>query len=146
MIIYTDGASSPKSHHGAGGWGWARSDKTAENSGNTLNTTNQRMEMYAAYDAMLNHPGVDVEIVSDSQYVVKCFNDGWYRKWQKNGWKNGKKEPVANQDLWEEMLSARALCASVKFTWVRGHDGNEMNEYVDKLAVNAKKQIIKEQG
>ena len=75
-------------------------------------------------------------IVSDSTYVVHCFRDRWYVKWQRNGWKNSKKEPVANVDLWKPLVEL-VLERRPEFRWVKGHSGNPMNDLVDRLAVAA---------
>ena len=145
--VYTDGACSKK---GQGGWGWATEEKNVLGDplrfgwGAEQNTTNQRMEMSAAIQALYNLKG-DLTIVSDSKYVVDCFNEKWYVKWFKNGWKNSTGKPVANQDLWE-LLFQLVLGRQVVWEWVRGHNGHPMNEYVDKLAVEAKERGIKEHG
>lgn len=98
-------------------------------------TTNQRMEIVAAFCAVQSLEGT-VHIVSDSTYVVNCFRDEWWRGWIARGWKNSKKEPVANRDLWEpfvELVQQR----DVTFSWVKGHSGDPMNDLVDQLAVAA---------
>ena len=89
------------------------------------------------YEAMVALPGPLI-IVSDSTYVVNCFNKKWYVNWQRNGWRNSQKQPVANQDLWKPMV---ALYDASKhtFQWVKGHSGNRMNDLVDQLAVAASK-------
>lgn len=74
-----------------------------------------------------------IEIYSDSAYVVNCINDGWYKKWQVNGWLNSQRKPVANQPLWEKLIALLPY-ADFKFIKVKGHDGNEYNEIADELA------------
>lgn len=104
-------------------------------SGHDPATTNQRMEITAAFRAVESISGA-VHVVSDSTYVVNCFRDGWWKGWIARGWKNSKKEPVANRDLWEpfvELVEAR----DVTFAWVKGHSGDPMNDVVDRLAVAA---------
>jgi len=133
IYVYTDGASSPD---GTGGWAWA-SDEETYASGSASETTNQRMEMIAALEAMKAHSGQPLVIVSDSQYVVKCFNDKWYKKWLKNGWKNSTGADVANREIWEQMIHEYNR-GEVYFEWIKGHSGNAMNDFVDALAVSAK--------
>ncbi|HSC85894.1 MAG TPA: ribonuclease H [Polyangiaceae bacterium] len=132
-IIYTDGACS--GNPGPGGWAWAI-EKGAYKSGAEKQTTNQRMELKAALDAVESNPG-PLEIVSDSTYVVKCFTDKWYAGWMKRGWVNSKKEPVANRDLWEPLIRLVLERKNVTFRWVKGHSGHPMNDLVDRLAVEA---------
>jgi len=100
-------------------------------------TTNQRMELTAALEALRVIEG-PVEVVSDSTYVVNCFRDGWWKGWLKRGWRNAKKEPVANRDLWEPLIDLyRERVDDVVFTWVKGHAGDEYNDIADRLAVEA---------
>ena len=77
-----------------------------------------------------------VDLYSDSQYLVKAFNDRWIDGWQKNNWKNSKKEPVKNRDLWERLLAAKKP-HDVNFIWVKGHAGHPGNERCDILATTA---------
>lgn len=77
-----------------------------------------------------------VRLYSDSQYVVKAFNDHWIDGWQAKGWKNAKREPVKNVDLWQRLLAAKAP-HDVTFIWVKGHAGHEENERCDGLATSA---------
>lgn len=132
-IAYTDGACS--GNPGPGGWAWATGPERFA-SGPAEHTTNQRMEIQAAYEAVKALPG-RLEIVSDSTYVVKCFNDGWWRGWLKRGWTNSQKKPVANRDLWEPFIQLVRERADVTFRWVKGHSGDPMNDFVDELAVEA---------
>jgi len=131
-VVYTDGAC--KGNPGPGGWGWVVPDGLRSNGGEPL-TTNQRMELTAALDALRSLPG-PVVVVSDSTYVVNCFRDGWWKGWIKRGWKNSKKEPVANRDIWEPLIELyRSRSDEIEFRWVKGHAGNEWNEVADELAV-----------
>jgi ribonuclease HI len=133
--IHTDGAC--RGNPGPGGWAWAR-DAEHYASGADAHTTNQRMEVYAVIDALHENPEGPIEIVSDSTYVVKCFNDKWHVGWLRRGWKNSQGQPVANRDLWEELLPlALNSGRSVTFSWVKGHSGDPMNEFVDSLATLA---------
>lgn len=139
VVVYTDGACS--GNPGPGGWGWAVApDGEPCGSGGDEQTTNQRMELQAVLEA-LRALGVGVEagpvtVVSDSTYVVNCFRDGWWRKWRRNGWKNSKKEPVANADIWQPLVDL-VEAGDVTFRWVKGHSGDPMNDLVDQLAVDA---------
>jgi ribonuclease HI len=136
-VIYTDGACS--GNPGPGGWAWAMAPTgEPQGSGGAASTTNQRMELQAVLEALraidLNEGRV--EIVSDSTYVVNCFKDRWYLGWQRNGWRNSKRQPVANDDLWRPLIDL-ALSGPVSFRWVKGHSGDPMNDLVDALAVAA---------
>ena len=120
--LYTDGACS--GNPGPGGWGAILKymDKTRELSGGEENTTNNRMELTAVIEGFkaLKREGLEIEVFSDSSYVMNCFRDKWYVNWQKNGWKNSKKEPVENRELWEELI-ALAEKHKVSFYRVKGH-------------------------
>lgn len=131
-VAYTDGAC--RGNPGPGGWAWAVPGGRWE-SGYDPATTNQRMEIMAAYRAVQALDG-PVHIVSDSTYVVNCFRDGWWEGWIARGWKNSKKEPVANRDLWEPFIEL-VRSTDVTFAWVKGHSGDPMNDVVDRLAVAA---------
>ena len=131
-VAYTDGAC--RGNPGPGGWAWAIPGGGWA-SGHDLATTNQRMEIVAAFRAVQSIEGA-VHVVSDSTYVVNCFRDRWYEGWRSRGWKNSKKEPVANRDLWEPFIEL-ALERATTFDWVKGHSGDPMNDLVDRLAVAA---------
>ncbi len=138
--IYTDGACS--GNPGPGGWAAVlmHGDKKKEISGGAEQTTNQRMEMKAAVEALkaLKY-SCRVNLYSDSAYLVNAFNQGWLNKWLKNGWQTSQKKPVENRDLWEELLSL-ADKHEVKFIKVKGHSDNKYNNRCDKLA---REEIIK---
>jgi ribonuclease HI len=137
VLIYTDGGCTP--NPGPGGYGvvliYGSSRK--ELSGGYRRTTNNRMELTAAIRGLeaLREP-CQVQLFSDSQYVVNGIGKGWARKWQANGWRLSDKRPAENRDLWERLL---ALCEThrVQFEWVRGHNGNVENECCDRLAGGA---------
>ena len=93
------------------------------------------MEICAVLEALRANEG-ELTIVSDSTYVVNCFRDRWWAKWERNGWKNSKREPVANRDLWMPLIEL-VKSLDVTFRWVKGHSGDEMNDLVDQLAVAA---------
>jgi ribonuclease HI len=100
-------------------------------------TTNQRMEVTAVLRALQSLPG-PLHVISDSTYVVNCFRDKWWEGWKRRGWKNTAGKPVANQDLWKELLEvALDDQRSVTFAWVKGHSGDRMNDEVDRLATEA---------
>ena len=131
--VYTDGAC--RGNPGPGGWGWAVQDGP-EGSGHDPATTNQRMEVRAAYEAIKAIPGPLV-VVSDSTYVVNCFKNAWWKGWRTRGWLNSAKKPVANRDLWEPLIDLVEARGDVSFRWVKGHSGDPMNDRVDQLAVEA---------
>ena len=132
-VVFTDGACL--GNPGPGGWAWAEPGG-AFASGAERRSTNQRMEITAAYEAVRAHPG-PLEIVSDSTYVVNCFRDRWWEGWIKRGWKNTAKKPVANRDLWEPFVELVRTRTDVTSRWVKGHSGDKMNDLVDQLAVEA---------
>ena len=103
--------------------------------GSDADTTNQRMELTAVLRAIENLPG-ELEVHSDSTYVVNCFNDKWYEGWISRGWKNSQKKPVANRDIWEPLITLYLERSDeISFVWVKGHSGNTFNEIADQLAV-----------
>lgn len=132
-FVYTDGACS--GNPGPGGWAWAI-DRDRFASGSERPSTNQRMEIRAALEAVTALSGPLV-VVSDSTYVVNCFRDQWWDGWLKRGWTTSAKKPVANRDLWEPLVLAVRERGDVAFQWVKGHSGHEMNDLVDQLAVAA---------
>jgi ribonuclease HI len=133
--FHTDGAC--RGNPGPGGWAWASGPEEYA-SGAASHTTNQRMEIQAVIEALKEHPDGSIEIVSDSTYVVKCFHDSWYVAWRRRNWKNAKGQRVANQDLWEQLLPlALESGRDVTFSWVKGHSGDRMNDFVDELATQA---------
>ncbi|HEX4866683.1 MAG TPA: ribonuclease H [Acidimicrobiales bacterium] len=132
-VVYTDGACS--GNPGPGGWAWAVPGGRFA-AGPADHTTNQRMEITAALEAVRALPG-PLEVVSDSTYVVNCFRDRWHEGWIKRGWKNSQRQPVANRDLWEPFIELVLERRDVTFRWVKGHGGDVMNDLVDRLAVEA---------
>lgn len=140
VTIFTDGASSGKAD-APGGWAAILIYGSTEHAimGYEAKTTNQRMEMTAAIRGLqaLKRP-CKVQLISDSAYLVNCFQQHWHKKWAKNGWKNAKEKPVSNQDLWKELIAV-VKRHEVVFVHVRGHAGHEYNERCDLLAVEAKK-------
>jgi ribonuclease HI len=138
VIVYTDGAC--RGNPGRGGWAWAVPGGPFA-SGAEVHTTNQRMEITAALEALrflVPDATSDIEVVSDSTYVVNCFKDRWWQGWQRRNWKNSQNKPVANRDLWEPLIElAVASAPHVTFRWVKGHSGDRWNDRVDELATLA---------
>ena len=141
--IYTDGAARGNPE-GPGGYGTVleyRDTKgnlhTKELSRGYRKTTNNRMELMAAIAGLeaLNRP-CQVNLYSDSKYLVDAFNQHWIDGWIKKDWKRGKNEPVKNVDLWKRLLAA-AQPHRIQFIWVKGHDGHPENERCDRLATGA---------
>jgi ribonuclease HI len=140
VTIYTDGACS--GNPGPGGWGALLrfGSKEKELSGGEKETTNNRMELTAALEALkaLTRP-CQVEFYTDSEYLRKGITE-WMANWKRKGWKTAGKKPVKNQDLWQE-LDAAIQEHQINWHWVRGHAGQRENERVDRLARAAIPQI-----
>jgi ribonuclease HI len=133
VVIYTDGAC--RGNPGPGGWGAVliSGGREREICGGDLATTNNRMELMAAIQALeaLNRP-CEVELHTDSQYVKKGITE-WLAGWKAKGWKTASRDPVKNDDLWKRLDLARAR-HTVSWRWVKGHAGHELNERADSLA------------
>ena len=142
VTIFTDGACS--GNPGPGGYAAILRYKEQEKeiSGALKETTNNRMELTAVIMALktLKEP-CEVEIFSDSKYVVDSFKKGWISNWQKNGWKTSNRKPVLNVDLWKELLILLKV-HDVTFFWVKGHNAHPENERCDSLAVNEMVKMI----
>ena len=140
--IYTDGACS--GNPGAGGYCAILMYNGAEKviSGAEKETTNNRMELLAVIKGLegLKEP-CEVNLYSDSQYVVDAFNQNWITSWVMNGWRNSNKKEVKNSDLWKTLLSLTNV-HKVNFIKVKGHSDNEFNNRCDKIAVNEYKKLI----
>jgi ribonuclease HI len=133
-VVYTDG--SCLGNPGPGGWAWAVDDGPCD-SGGEPHTTNQRMEVTAVIRALESLPG-PLHVMSDSTYVVNCFEQRWWAGWLRRGWRNSQGKPVANRDLWETLLPlVLEADRPVTFGWVKGHSGDRMNDVVDQLATQA---------
>ena len=152
--IYTDGAARGNPD-GPGGYGTVLEFidskgqlHTKELSCGYKKTTNNRMELMAVIAGLeaLNRP-CEIELYSDSKYVVDAFNQHWIDGWIKKGWKRGKNEPVKNVDLWKRLLQAKEP-HRVTFNWVKGHAGHPQNERCDELATTAAdgKDLIADEG
>jgi ribonuclease HI len=134
VVIYTDGAC--RGNPGPGGWGAiliAANGHEKELCGGELATTNNRMELMAAIQALesLKKP-CQVELHTDSKYVQQGIHE-WIHGWKKRGWLTADKKPVKNDDLWKRLDAAR-LRHKVDWRWVKGHAGHELNEHADALA------------
>ena len=138
VVIYTDGACS--GNPGPGGWAaiLAYKGKEKEISGGERETTNNRMELTAVIRALqcLKEP-CEVELYSDSRYVIDALEKGWAESWRKKGWVRSDKKPALNPDLWEELLLLTAQ-HEMHYTWVQGHADDEKNNRCDALAVAAR--------
>ncbi|MGE0802097.1 MAG: ribonuclease H [Lautropia sp.] len=140
-VAYTDGACAP-SNPGPAAWGavvLAPDGSEVEAAGFIGPGTNQIAEITAAIEGLTRTPpATDVELVSDSQYVLKGISE-WRAGWERKGFRNSKGEPVANLTLWKQLF-ALADQRRVKVRWVRGHNGDHHNERADRLAAAALRQ------
>ena len=143
VVIFTDGAC--RGNPGPGGWGaiLISGKHEKEMCGGELATTNNRMELMAAIQALeaLSKP-CKVELHTDSQYVRTGITE-WVAAWKARGWKTAAKAPVKNDDLWKRLDQAR-LRHEVDWRWVKGHAGNELNERADGLANKGMQQTLGE--
>lgn len=141
--IWTDGACL--GNPGPGGWGALLRFNGHERalSGNERDTTNNRMELMAAIQALeaLSRP-CQVALTTDSKYVMTGITE-WMAKWRANGWRTANRKPVANVDLWQR-LDAAVARHDIEWAWVRGHSGHPENERVDALASAAAAQVKRE--
>ena len=139
--IYTDGACS--GNPGPGGWGaiLLYGEHRKELSGGEAETTNNRMELTAAIQALqaLKRP-CQVDLHTDSTYLRNAFEQGWLVKWQKNGWRTAAKEPVLNRDLWETLWELTQT-HRVRRHWVKGHADDELNNRCDALVRRAREEF-----
>ncbi len=132
--LYTDGAC--RGNPGPGGYGCVLlyNSRRKELSGGFMETTNNRMELFAAIAGLeaLREPCA-VTLYSDSSYLVNAFNKNWLQSWKRNSWKTAARQPVRNVDLWQRLLDA---CSRhrIAFVWVRGHASNAGNNRCDELA------------
>ncbi|MBQ0756521.1 MAG: ribonuclease HI [Amphritea sp.] len=131
--IYTDGAC--KGNPGPGGWGAVLEygEHAKELFGGEMETTNNRMELMAAIEALtILKETCDIVLTTDSQYVRKGITE-WLAGWKRNGWKTSAKKPVKNADLWKRLDEQNAR-HSIEWKWVKGHSGHPGNELADQLA------------
>jgi ribonuclease HI len=140
--LYTDGGcSGNQKKENIGGWGaileYKEHTKTLH--GGEINTTNNRMEMMALLESLrcLKEEGLVINVFSDSAYLVNCFKNKWYEKWNKNGWMTSNKKPVENRDLWEQLLKQISKHKKVYFYRIQGHlnvnDSAELNKWYQKF-------------
>ena len=160
ICIFTDGACSTNTR--IGGWGFqvveCDTKKDEENvlyvsSGSATNTTNNEMELTALSNALNwvtnNAVNEAVQIFCDSAYIVNCFKEQWYKRWQSNGWLTADRQPVKHRELWEMILDKLGILhldgpfykLDVKINKVLAHNGIAGNEAADKLAVEAKERL-----
>ena len=132
ITIYTDGSS--RGNPGPGGWGAIilRDGDVTEIGGREAHTTNNRMELIATIKALEQSSESDIELNTDSEYVMKGMKI-WIKKWQEKGWKTANKKPVLNQDLWKELLSV-SEDKKIKWKYVAGHSGVPLNDRADEIA------------
>ena len=141
VTIYTDGACS--GNPGPGGWGAVLmyKENKKEISGSKQDTTNNVMELTAVIEALKNLKfPCEVELYSDSAYVVNAFDKGWIYNWVKNNWKTADKKDVKNKELWQDLYELTKI-HKVSFIKVKGHADNEYNNRCDELATGAIKNI-----
>jgi ribonuclease HI len=134
VVLYTDGACS--GNPGPGGWAAIIIEDGHERivSGAEPATTNQRMELTAALEGLAALGGRRrVRLHSDSAYLVNCFRDRWWERWERNGWRGADGKPVTNRDLWVRLL-AETRRHDVTWVKVAGHSGDALNDRVDRLA------------
>ena len=137
IVVYTDGACS--GNPGPGGWGAVLIYGThqKELSGFAEQTTNNRMELTAAIEALrVIKESCKIQLHSDSAYLCRAFNENWLNSWQKNGWKTSGKKAVENQDLWQELLKLSNL-HQISWIKVKGHANDTFNNRCDELARSA---------
>lgn len=141
VTLYTDGACS--GNPGPGGYGaiLIYNGVEKEVAGGEKNTTNNKMEMMAVIKGleMLKEP-CEVDVYSDSAYVVNSIEKGWIYSWKKNGWKKADKKPVKNVDLWERLLELMDM-HKVTFVKVAGHADDELNNRCDRIAVREREKL-----
>ena len=158
--VYSDGSTRGNGYENSvGAWAYVvlgNEGKIHQDCQAVKNTTNQRMELTAAAEALeylfyneVCVPFDKVIIYTDSAYLHNCYKQKWYANWQNNGWKNAKKQPVANQDLWERLVKFFDM-PEVEFMKVKGHAGcrdeyEKWNDHVDKMAQTASQKLKEEQ-
>ena len=145
--MYCDGAASNNGYKNAvGGWAYSIYIDGVEKTigyGSVAGATNQQMELRAMIEgcreayALAQTTGLEVDVHSDSAYCINCYNQKWYKGWRINGWKNAKKQPVANKELWEELVPYFEE-PIFHFYKANGHSGDPKNDRVDRLAVAAR--------
>ncbi len=140
--LVTDGACSGNgTDDSRGGWAFILTDPVGAETvltGGEFPTTNNRMELTAVLEGLRSTPaGSNVILITDSSYVSKAISEGWLDGWRRRGWRTAAKKPVANRDLWEQMVEGLARHREVRTELVRGHAGHPANERADRLAQDA---------
>ena len=141
VIVYIDGSCI--GNPGPGGWGYTmrRGDKVREDHGHVSDTTNNRMELQAAIEALSSiMAGSTVEVFTDSQYVQKGMSS-WLPAWKAKGWRKASGAPVGNVDLWQSLEQLAGL-RRVSWRWVKGHSGDSGNERANLLAQQAARPLM----
>ena len=148
FTIYCDGSTRNNGYENAvGAWAYVvlndKEEIVHKNCMSVKGATNQQMELIAAAEAIeylfnneLVVPFDTVNVYTDSAYLHNCYTQKWYKSWQMNGWKNSKKQPVANKELWERLIQWFEM-PEINFIKTRGHAGVKWNEYVDTMAQSA---------
>lgn len=148
FTIYCDGSARNNGYDNAvGAWAYIilnnKEEIIKQDCVAVPGATNQQMELAAAAEALeylvyneLIVPFDNIEVITDSAYLHNCYVQKWYVNWERNGWKNAKKQPVANKELWERLVKYFEM-PEIKFIKTAGHAGVKWNEYVDTLAQNA---------
>lgn len=140
--VYTDGATSANGTSKArGGWAYMFVDKDGtvySSYGGEVGTTNNRMELLAAIKGIeaaraLYGEHMRIHVISDSAYLINCYEQSWYKNWRMNGWINSSKKSVVNRDLWEKLIPYFDDF-NILFIKCAGHSGNDNNDFVDRLA------------
>ncbi|MGM9991660.1 MAG: ribonuclease HI [Candidatus Bruticola sp.] len=136
IVIFTDGSCS--GNPGPGGWAailiHPKSGTEKHICGGNRHTTNNRMEITAVLEGLKAvKRSAFITVFADSQYVLKAFKEGWLKKWQSSNWLNSKKQPVENQDLWQQLLEVSQR-HTIDWQYVPGHKNHYYNELCDKLA------------
>lgn len=149
IIIYADGGCrGNQNKENIGGWGaiLKYQGKIKEIRGNTINTTNNIMEMTACIEAIkiIETNDIPIELYVDSQYVCNGLNK-WIHNWKKKGWKTSSKKPVKNKNLWIELDKLVSSFSDIKVLKVKGHAGIELNERADELVNIAMDELIYEE-
>ena len=145
--IYTDGACAP--NPGVGGWGAvlispAHGHYRKEISGAHPQTTNNQMELTAVIEALNALKSTcRVRLYTDSKYIQQAFEKKWVEQWQKNGWRGKNRQPIANQDLWKQLIKL-AQRHEITWLWVKGHSDHQENDRCDWLAVQAREALAKQ--
>ena len=138
-VVWTDGSCNANGMQGRGGWAALieQAGTVREISGGADGTTHNRMELTAICEALETLTGA-IEVITDSTYVEKCFNENWRERWLRDGSWKGANGPVKNQDLWKRLFSLEGDARrDVTFTWTKGHSDDLNNNRVDRLALAA---------